>query len=204
MSFMISVSTVCVLFTWDFSNHYSIAVLLVRTSAVNLKLRPATHSHPGKKPMASTPNYFLQNYIYKHQKPLKITTSHNPNMAVYENHELENSKKRQQVLNKKILCSDASHPVVVSAQHTATNYKNSPFDTSKLVPLTIKNLELYNSQQKKAQLSVPSNDDDRIIEWLNSTSTSSGYSLPICDKIPEVEEETKRWQPRQGELSERS
>lgn len=146
---------------------------------------------------ASTSNYFLQNYIYKHQKPLKITTAHNPNTVVYENQELEKSKKLQQAINKQIHTSVMEKQSTPQTAHQSTTCmytenKNGPFDMNKPVPLTMKNVELYNSQLKKAQLSVPSKEDDRIVEWLNSRqcSTTNGVVIPVHDDIPELEEET--------------
>lgn len=173
---------------WFFSR-----LIVVLTSAVHLKTRPATQSQT-KRPIASSSNYFLQNYIYKHQKPLKINTSHNPNSTVYENHELDDSKKIQQAFHRKVSFSDTPYPAAI----TSAEYKNYPFEVSKLVPLTIKNLELYNSQQKKTQLSAPSKDDEWIAEWLRLSATADEQSLPNCERI--AEEETTA-QPRRGETS---
>lgn len=125
------------------------------------------------------------------QKPLKITTSQNPCTQSYPSMEETQrlSRKQDALVRKRVTFmekSGMSRPKTDSAAAFVTD----PFQSAGHLVLSTQNLELYNSMANTAQLSAPSDEDDRIVNWIQERQIQNrlGQLGIIYDDIPEVEE----------------
>ena len=152
--------------------------------------------------ISSAAKFYFPSYTHQKQKTLKITTD--PNTQVFK---LASAMKPQRVLIESTIPKTVSFKDETSTKSTHRPLKTptmtlQPKQPSCKAPipepltiqpaaglaLTMKNLEMYNTMTRTSELSIPSEEGNRVTSWVKERQVFVTVEKERCANIPEVEE----------------